>query len=51
MKNVNNLKEIKTCELVEELKTREGVEVHLAEPYEDLEVKVNGPAIVFVVID
>lgn len=46
-----NLTEAKTCELVEELKTREGVEMHIAEPYEDLTVHVNGPAIVFVVID
>lgn len=46
-----NLTEYKTCELVEELKKREGVEAHLAEPYEDIELKVNGPAIVLVVID
>ena len=45
------LKEYKTCELVEELKTREGVKIHIAEPYKDLEVSVNGPAIVLVVID
>lgn len=48
---MESLKEIKTCELVEELKTREGVEAQWAEPYEDLEVKVNGPAIVLTVID
>ena len=47
----NSLRNYKTCELVEELKKREGVETHLAEPYKDLELKVNGPAIVFVVID
>lgn len=40
-----------TCELVRELKKREGVEEHLAESYKDLEAKVNGPAIVLVVID
>lgn len=45
------LKECKTCELVEELKKREGVQTHVAKPYEDFEMKVNGPAIVFVVID
>lgn len=45
------LKEFKTCELVEELKKREGVEAHWAEPYEDFEIKVNGPAVVLVVID
>lgn len=45
------LREYKTCELVEELKEREGVEVHLAKPYKDLEVKINGSAVVLVVID
>jgi hypothetical protein len=46
-----NLKEASTRDLVEELKTREGVKTDIAEPYADLEVKVNGPAIVFTVID
>lgn len=41
----------KTCELVEELKKREGVETHIAEPYKDLTVTVNGPAVVLVVTD
>lgn len=45
------LKDISTRQLVEELKEREGVETHQAEPYEDLEVKVNGPAIVLVITD
>lgn len=40
-----------TCALVRELQTREGVETTIAEPYQDAEVKVNGPAIVLVVID
>lgn len=44
-------KEIKTCELVEELRKREAVETHIAEPYKDLTVIVNGPAIVLVVTD
>jgi len=43
--------EFKTRELVEELKTREGVTVQIAEPHRDMEVSVNGPAIVLVVID
>lgn len=46
-----NIKDFKTCELVEELKKREGVEAHLAEPYKDLEISVNDPAVVLVVID
>lgn len=47
----NPLINYKTCELVEELKTREGVETHWAEPYEDKNIQVNGPALVLVVID
>lgn len=42
---------LETCELVEELKNREGVETHIAEPYKDLTVNVNGPAVVLVVTD
>ncbi len=45
------LKDVKTCELVEELKKREGVSYYWAEPYEDKNIKVNGPALVLVVID
>lgn len=43
--------EFKTCELVDELRKREGVETHIAEPYQDVTVSVNGPAMVLVVID
>lgn len=46
-----DLSSIKTCDLVKELQTREGVETTIAEPYQDVAVKVNGPAIVLVVID
>lgn len=42
---------VPTCELVEELEKRAGVETTIAEPYQDVQVKVNGPAIVLVVID
>ena len=45
------LSEFKTCELVDELRKREGVETHIAEPYQDATVSVNGPAVVLVVID
>lgn len=45
------LKNFRTCELVEELKKREGVETHMAEPYGNVELEVDGPAIVLVVID
>lgn len=40
-----------TKELVEELERRTGVKKIIAEPYQDVAVKVNGPAIVLVVID
>ena len=45
------LKNLSTKDIVEELKSRLGVETRIAEPYEDLEVKVNGPAIVLIVFD
>ena len=45
------LKDIQTCELVEELKKREGVEVKIAEPHKDMSVSVNGPAVVLIVVD
>ena len=43
--------DIATCVLVEELRNREGVEVTMAAPYEDVTINVNGPATVLVVID
>ena len=46
-----NLSDVKTCDLVSELRQREGVETHIAEPYQDVTVSVNGPAVVLVVID
>lgn len=46
-----DLEKVKTCELVAELRKREGVSVTMAEPYEDVPVTVNGPAIVLVVTD
>lgn len=45
------LGDFKTCQLVEELKKRDGVTAHIAEPYKDFEITVNGPANVLVVID
>lgn len=41
----------KTCELVEELKKREGVEEVWAEPYENKKILVNGPAVVLIITD
>lgn len=40
-----------TKELVEELKQREGVKTIVAEPYDLKELKVEGPAILLVVMD
>ena len=42
---------IPTYQLVQELIKREGVENFVAEPYQDLNVPVNGPARVIVVYD
>ena len=51
MEQTMDLSDIPTCDLVKELQTREGVETTIAEPYQDAEVKVNGPTIVLVVTD
>ena len=45
------LKDITTAELVEELSKRDGVVRNDVEPYVDATVKVNGPAVVLIVID
>lgn len=45
------VKNIPTAQLVEELKSREGVQTHIAEPHTDIPITVNGPAIVLVVVD
>lgn len=46
-----DLTTVSTKALVDELRTREGVSEHVAEPYQDIEVSANGPAIILVVID
>jgi hypothetical protein len=46
-----NLSQISTKELVCELKSRDGVKAIIAEPYKNVEIKAEGPAIIFVVID
>lgn len=48
---MNKMNEFTTAELVEELKRRQGVDARIAEPYEDITVSVNGPAIVLIVTD
>ena len=46
-----NLSSIPTCQLVEELLKREGVEHKKVEPYADCQITANGPAILIKVID
>lgn len=46
-----DLKQVETCELVQELKKREGVEIKYAEPYQETAFSVNGPAVILIVID
>ena len=45
------LNNVRTRELVEELKTREGVQTKCAEPHQDTQVSVNGPAVILIVTD
>ena len=45
------MKDRKTNELIEELKKRDGVKTIIADPYEDVGISVNGPAIILVVTD
>ena len=48
---MKDLQKYTTKDLVEELKTRESVDVTIAQPYEDVSVSVNGCAIILVVTD
>lgn len=45
------LTDVKTCNLVEELKKREGVDVHVVENRSDMFVMAEGPAVVLVITD
>lgn len=45
------LKHVSTCDLVQELPQRDGVEMKEAGPYESLKTEVNGPAVVLTIID
>lgn len=42
---------IKTRDLVEELKKRDGVQIEYAEPHRDKTITVDGPACILVVVD
>ena len=46
-----DLSKVSTKDLVDELQKREGVEIKMAEPYQDMHIEVNGPALVLVVVD
>ena len=48
---LKSLEKFETCDLVKELKGREGIETKIAEPYQDIDIKINGPAIVLIVTD
>lgn len=45
------LTDVKTCNLVEELKKRVGVDVHVVENRSDMFVMAEGPAVVLVITD
>ena len=51
MNKSNILDWFTTSELVNELATREGIEVKTVVPYQDKTVSVNGPAVILVVTD
>ena len=46
-----NIEQLSTKELVDELINRDGVEVTIAEPHEDCNISVNGPATILTIID
>lgn len=51
LNRLRELADIKTCDLVEELKKRKGVDVHVVENRSDMFVMAEGPAVVLVVTD
>ncbi len=48
---MTDIKDIPTCELVSELRSREGVETTVLSPTAEATVSASGPALVLVVID
>lgn len=49
--HMTDIKDIPTCELVSELRSREGVETTVLSPTAEATVSASGPALVLVVID
>lgn len=45
------LSEYPTCQIVQELEKRAGAKTITAAPYQDVNINVNGPAIVLIVTD
>lgn len=50
-KNLEELKKFSTAELCRELETRGGVSPIFIDPYEEKKLKLEGPMLVFLVID
>jgi len=46
-----DLPTVETCDLVQELSLRDGVETHRVGPSASIKVKADGPCVVFVVVD
>lgn len=45
------LHNIATCDLVQELEKRQGVQKTTAEPYQNISLNIDGPAVVLVITD
>lgn len=48
---MQNITDVPTCQLVNELRRREGVEVTVAEPCQNLTFTASGPAVILLVTD
>lgn len=49
--DTDNLKSLPTCKLAQELISREGVETKIIEPYKEILLKCEGPAVLLRVTD
>ena len=50
-RNMEQLKQFKTCDLVREIESRKCVKTHVIEPCEMLALEIKGAAITLVVVD
>ncbi|MCI9592263.1 MAG: BC1881 family protein [Lachnospiraceae bacterium] len=46
-----DLSKVNTCDLVKELKSREGVSAITAEPYKETKISIDGPSVILIIID